>query len=72
MIVVLLEAGADPNARDQGGNTPLHDIDHYDSDDAERALIRAGADPNLSNDYGNLPECRTFECLAKKTYRRER
>ena len=70
--VVLLEAGADPNARELGGDTPLHDIDHHDSDDAERALIRAGADPNLPDDHGNLPECRTFECLAKKTYRRER
>lgn len=41
-------------------------------EDAERALIRAGADPNLLDEDGKPHDCRTFECLAKKTYRRER
>ena len=72
VVVLLLEAGADPNARDQDGDTPLDSMSVRDSDDAERALIRAGADPNLRDDYGYPYICRTFECMAKKTYRRER
>ncbi len=72
VVVLLLEAGADPNARDQDGNTPLDSTSFYGSDDQERALIRAGADPNLLGEHGNPHHCRTFECLAKKTYRLER
>ena len=73
-VVVLLEAGADPNARDQDGRTPLAYIPAFVSapSDKERALIRAGADPNLLDSDGNPHGCRTFECMAKKTYRRER
>ena len=72
VVVLLLEAGADPNAQDQDGETPLHEISIRDSEDAERALIRAGADPNLSYDSGRPYRCRTFECMAKKPYRKER
>ena len=72
MIVVLLEAGADPNARDQDGNTPLHNMNSRHGADLERAFIRAGADPNLLDESGVPHGCQTFECLAKKTYRRER
>ena len=72
VVVLLLEAGADPNARDQDGNTPLDYLTVREPDDKERVLIRAGADPNLLDEYGNPHRCRTFECMAKKTYRRER
>ena len=74
MAVVLLEAGADPNVRDEDGDTPLHRL-RYTSKylgELERAFIRAGADPNLLEDDGTLYLCGTFECMAKKTYRRER
>lgn len=72
VVVLLLEAGADPNARDQDDDTPLDYLSVRQPDDWERALIRAGADPNLLDEYGKPHECRTFECMAKKTYRRER
>ena len=74
MVVVLLEAGADPNARDAYGFTPLnlHHLFSGYSDDLERALIRAGADPNLLDGDGNPYRCYTFECMEKKTYRRDR
>ena len=72
VIVALLEGGADPNARDQDGDTPLGFLSHTDPADVERAFIRAGADPNLLDEYGNTHQCKTFECMAKKTYRMER
>jgi len=73
VIVALLEGGADPNARDQDGDIPLHSIDPIEtSADVERAFIRAGADPNLLNGDGYPYRCNTFECLAKKNYRKNR
>ena len=75
VTVVLLEAGADPNAQDQYGETALHYLSGRDRgplEDIERALIRAGADPNLLNGNGGPHRCKTFECLAKKNYRKNR
>ena len=72
VTVVLLEAGADPNAQDQYG-AALHHLSRRDRgplEDIERALIRAGADPNLLNGDGKPHVCKTFECLAKKNYRK--
>ena len=43
VITALLEAGADPKARDNDGRTPLHRT--YDAD-AITALLEGGADPN--------------------------
>ncbi len=71
-VKACVEAGADPNARNAEGDTPLHTRLHEHPDDIERALIRAGADPNLLDGEGQPHVCRTFECMAKKTYRRER
>ena len=72
--VVLLEAGADPNVRDEDGETPLHRLRWTSKylGELERAFIRAGADPNLLEEDGRIYLCGTFECMAKKTYRRER
>ncbi len=72
LVVVLLEAGADPNARGQYGYTALHHVDWDRPPDVERALIRAGANPNLLDGDGDPYGCKTFECMAKKTYRMER
>jgi cytohesin len=45
---VLLSAGADPNARDNEGNTPAHHAASEGNPDILRLLLNQGADPNDS------------------------
>ena len=55
-VVQCLRWGADPNMRDEGGQTPLHEA--AGNDDAlatVTALIDAGADPNARDDTGSTP-----------------
>ncbi len=54
----LLELGADPNARDAQGATPLHETLHLAPMDAApllKHLIRAGADPEIATATGETP-----------------
>ena len=48
VVIALLEAGADPNGRDDGGWTPLHSAAGNDDNPEEiiAALVERGADPN--------------------------
>ncbi len=49
---LLLEAGADPNQRQQGGFVPLHEAAHSDDVEMARLLLAHGADPKLAADDG--------------------
>jgi ankyrin repeat protein len=52
VIQLLIGAGANPNARDADGNTPLFETN---SEGVARALIKGGADPNARNCDGQTP-----------------
>jgi ankyrin repeat protein len=47
---VLLDAGADVNAREFGGSTPLHAVANNGDVDMARFLLARGADPRLTDD----------------------
>ena len=43
----MLEEGADPNAKDKDGNTPLHKAADEGRFDVVKLLLERGADPNI-------------------------
>lgn len=51
----LLESGADVNAPEEDGATPLHWAVRRDDAAAVELLLGAGADPGAANDYGVTP-----------------
>jgi cytohesin len=51
-VDVLLEADADPNARQSGGWTPLHAAAKNGDVASVRLLLASGADPAARNDDG--------------------
>lgn len=54
-IAGLIAAGADPNAVDQNGVTPLHRAVRTRCAAAVNALLVGGADPRLKNGNGSTP-----------------
>lgn len=52
IVRALLDAGADADARQQGGITPLMAAAGGGSDELVRLLVEAGADPQLRDDAG--------------------
>jgi hypothetical protein len=54
-IQLLLDAGADINAQDQNGATPLHRAVRTRCAAAVRFLLQAGGDPTLKNKPGSTP-----------------
>ena len=55
MIAYLVSAGADPNAVDVAGVTPLHRAVRTRSSAAVLALVDGGADPRQPNKSGSTP-----------------
>ena len=53
--VELMENGANPNAIDEYGNTPLHNATESGLDELVNTLIEKGADVNVANRDGNTP-----------------
>lgn len=54
-IEALIEAGADPNAVDKSGVTPLHRAVRNRCAAAVKALLEGGADPRRKNGSGTTP-----------------
>jgi ankyrin repeat protein len=52
VVKLLLAHGADPNAAQDGGFTPLHSAAQNDHREVAEALLEAGADPALKTDDG--------------------
>jgi ankyrin repeat protein len=55
IVLMLLEQGALPNIREQGGFTPLHAAAQNGDVDTIRALLLGGADLTLKSDTGKTP-----------------
>ena len=55
IVACLIDAGADPNAVDKSGVTPLHRAVRTRSTGAGRALLDGGADARRTNKNGSTP-----------------
>ena len=54
-IAELLGSGADPNARDNDGNTPLHLASRNGHVKVAEMLLDLGVDSNARNNYNTIP-----------------
>ncbi len=69
VVQTLLEAGADPIARNRWGNTPLHIAADWTDDAAILdALLDAGADLTAENEDGNRPVDLAWDIVGTEAY----
>jgi len=54
-VKTALEKGANPNAKDDNGWTPLYRAAHKGHVDVVRVLLERGANPNAKNNIGGTP-----------------
>ena len=52
---LLLDSGADPNGRGEGGFTALHSAAQNEDEELARLLLERGADPSVAADDGRRP-----------------
>ncbi|MBI3849896.1 MAG: ankyrin repeat domain-containing protein [Verrucomicrobia bacterium] len=55
IVAALLDAKADPNAKDKSGMTPLHHAVQIGRKEFVELLLARGADPNIRNNQGQTP-----------------
>ena len=54
-VEILLNAGANVHARDDGGLIPLHNACSFGHAEVVSLLLRAGADPNARDNWSYTP-----------------
>ncbi|MDD3673346.1 MAG: ankyrin repeat domain-containing protein [Synergistaceae bacterium] len=63
----LLDAGADPNTKDNDGHTALIEAAWRGKTETVRLLLDRGADPNIRNSYGSTALSRAVRNGFKRT-----
>ena len=69
VVGLLLDHGADPNARDSFSITPLHLAAQNASDEIVKLLLEHGANPQLRSNKGGLPlDWARYRGIGLETY----